>query len=408
MSFRRNEPHLVWRTSGGLFVSSRGRTGKLCALRYSPHGVGRFGPDLSAHYEVIRTRYGRRHRHIEPEEVRPGMTIYIDAFRGGWVQTSEIQNVFHGVRVDEVTPGAEYLIFGRGEAALVAGHDDVARVLPMYESGWNGQRTNLESLELPERDDFTILRIERSFHQEIEWISPDEMAPGWVSIIAERSEELETIDPQIEVDYVAPNPSDGFLVVLLSEVPGEAGQPMQEVRDIVLRAIEQAAVTCVVCGEPGEITRIHDEDGTRMARALCEAHVLEQFAAETVLLPEPVYPVPPELEQAALEVGPGWYQLLAEFCRNVNEVTTYRRVWCRQLGGNLLARVDLPDDADLDVWSRVRELENHAREQAAVTCEHCGDPGERIELPWRHVCCSECDDAELETARQTSEGDDDE
>ncbi len=406
MAFRRNDPHLVWRTNGGLYASSQGRTGKLCALRESPHGVDRFGPEPSVHSEMIGTRYGRRYRLIEPEEVWPGMTVAIDAFRGGRVQTSEITDVYQGVRVDAVAPGAEFLVFGRDEAALVTAHDEAARVVPLYESGWSGQRTSLQSLGLPERDDLTIIRIDRSFSRVSANDEPGEKLPGWEQIIVGLRQELDAIDPRIGIEHLDANPSDGYLTVVLSEVPGEAGRPIQRVRDAVLRAMEATAATCMECGAAGTITTIRNEDGARLARALCERHAVEQLTAEAALLGAAACPLPPNLEHARLEVGPGWYELLAGLCRRIDDLTPYTLVGCWQDRGDLLTRIELPESAGAEIRAAVRKLETQVREQAAGTCEHCGDPGERVEYPWRHPCCSECDDAELETMRLLQENDD--
>lgn len=81
----------VWRTNGGLYVNENGRTGKPCALRRSPYGINVSGPNLSAHYEVVYTRYGKRHRFIHPSEVRPGTSLRIETLRNGWVQTGLCQ-----------------------------------------------------------------------------------------------------------------------------------------------------------------------------------------------------------------------------------------------------------------------------------------------------------------------------
>ncbi|WP_449276641.1 hypothetical protein [Leucobacter sp. GX24907] len=409
MAFRRNDQYLVWRTNGGLYVSSQGRTGKLCVLRESPYGVEWLGPDLSAHYEVIRTRYGRRYRLIEPEEVWPGMTVYISPLLGGWwVQTSEIQEVYRGVRVDSVAPGAEFLVFGRNEAALFTDPDEGACVMPLYESGWFGQPANQQSFGRPDSEHRTILRVEPAYCLEPGGNESRETVPGWQHVVATLRRELSAIDPQIEIEHVDANPSDGLLRVELSEVPGEEGRPLQEVREAVLDAMVVSAVTCTECGNAGTITTIRNEDGASMKRALCEGHAVEQLAAEAVFLEEPVVALPPELEHVGLEVGPGWYRLLAKLCRQVGELTPYTLLGCRQDQGDLVTQIDLPADTATNVRIEVRRLEQQAREEAAVTCEHCGDPGERDEFPWLHPCCSECDDAEREMMQLETESDDDE
>lgn len=292
----------VWRTNGGLYVSFSGSTGKLCSFRESSHGVNADFAHVSVHSQVIYTRYGKRFRPVDPEEVRAGQVIRIETLDAGGLQTSMIHETYAGVRVEEITPDGLFLVFDEHRAALVAG-DELSTSIPLLAHGWNGAAQPLWELDL---DDCTILRVDKfdNLLNDSPRLNTD--IPGWDALIRELRDRLEALSSDVKVTGVWSG-GDGELVLRLEGLHPSDHIQWQIVLDTVRAAEQTARRTCIKCSAPGSIRRLAGTRGEPFGYALCDECALGKYMQDEVLFPPPTWTVLPE--STAMEdvmVEPAW------------------------------------------------------------------------------------------------------
>ena len=98
-------------------------------------------------------------------------------------------------------------------------------------------------------------------------------------------------------------------------------------------------------------------------------------------------------EEWLVNVGQGWYPLLAEAHRRVSEVWPgYGVFQVKKKFGGLRIYLEHPDNTELSdrglrrCWSITNELEK----RSLLTCEFCGQPGVRREGGWIKTLCDGC------------------
>lgn len=392
MADRITEPVYVWRTDGGFHVLLSGRTGKLCTLREGPYGVHVDSARLSAHSEVIYTRFGKRYRQIDPGDVRAGMVVHIETVRDGWVQTSLIQESYAGVRVKEITADDLFLVFDEHRASLVPGKDPSASI-PLLAEGWTGAAGPLWEPE--NGDQRIIIRVEKFDNHVGDSARLNDNCPGWEPLIRTLHTQLEAAGG-VKVTGVWSG-SDGELTVRLDRLHSRDHDHVQAVRDIVREAGLAARRTCLQCGEQGSIRKLAGRRGEPFGYALCDPCALGKYMRDEVSFPIPDWTTLPEgTDLDAIMVEPGWWALLSELRSLAGVLAPVERMYAQQRGGRLRARIDLPHALDDEIKAQVHALIVEYEERAAALCEHCGDPGRLSNAPWTHTCCGECDGFEIE------------
>ncbi len=379
-----DDQYVVWRTNGGLYVTSAGCTGKRCALRHSRYGVRVAGPEPSAHFEVIYTQYGKRHRQIDPEDVRPGMLVHIDSLRNGWVQTSMIHDTFAGDRVDDIIPGHDYLVYDRDRASIVPG-GDTAGSIPLFDQGWTGAFEPLwEPRPYRER---TVLRL-TSHENEFE---PDRLlavVPGWLPLIGQLTAQLREDGVSVTDTWCD---GRGSLVARLAGLRSDDRGQWDRVHEAVAEAECVAERTCTACGGEGALRKVAGLRGEPFGMVLCEPCLLGKQEYDLGRFPDLA---PGNLgswaEQSDLMVDPGWWPILTDLHEQVSSFVQLDRILAQQRGGRPILRVVLPDDADCETWARADVLAREAEQRASQTCEHCSAPGTLMLAPWLHICCGAC------------------
>ena len=375
---------VIWRTGGGLYVSSDGQVGKPCALRQNPYGAAVTVPRPGRQFELVFTEYGWRQRPLAPEDVRPGMSLFIE-MGAEWTQTSTIHDVFQGVRVDAIEPGSDYLVYSTDRAALVT-DGDTSQSRALLKCGWVGSPEPLG--DWAQHLGVVIVRIDRSYQLPATDCAEHHSAPGWAGIMQYLDGQLRDIDERITM-VSSGYASDGLLSLRLTGVPvTEHGRPIEPLRTAVEAAEQAACYVCTVCGAPGTVVLVQEGGSIGGRAALCEEHAAERAAeaasesSHDSLLAG--------VDRSRLRVEPGWYPIVAELHRGVSALSPYEFRTCRQHLGSLLVLIDLPEGTSTEVVEQVNERRSRAQTLAEQTCEHCGEPGARVTEPWVHVCCGDC------------------
>lgn len=376
----------VWRTNGGLYVNENGRTGKPCALRRSPYGSNVSGPNLSAHYEVVYTRYGKRHRFIHPSEVRPGTSLRIETLRNGWVQTSLIQEVMTGVHVAELTPGQDYLVFDRHRASVVP-DGDTRQSIPYLDQGWDGAPEPLwEPNDTDERVIVRLIRHDADLTRSERLLSD---VPGW-GFVVWPLEQLISQNPRLDIagTWCA---SDGGLLVRLSGLPAEPDR-LKALCRAVSEAETQSRVTCVRCASPGIVRGVAGPHGEPFGMPLCDqcAIARQQDDEERFPLPDWVS-LPQGTVREDIQVEPGWWTMLEHLRASASKTAPIARMQAQQRAGRLQVRLDPAEPVNADELTQIQLLAVTTEQLSEEICEHCGRQGKLTTAPWTHVCCGICE-----------------
>lgn len=110
--------------------------------------------------------------------------------------------------------------------------------------------------------------------EECPWLQPSLglwIRPGWRPIVASALREIATTANQSDVDVQVEQVKEKFGRLKIYVIPPSVRLLM---KDVLLRAEEQADATCDLCGAPG---RLH---GPGWLRVRCDAHV------DTWVMPE--------------------------------------------------------------------------------------------------------------------------
>lgn len=180
-------PAYVFRTAGGLYLTTQQEWGKVTAFR---RGFVSSKPFLMSHHEELSVEIGisadgtktRVRRPVSPDEVRPGMQslCFQAPHPRDWAYTSDIFATYAGVLVSSFRPGRAHLLFGLHGAWHVNATGTMGRPLVSY--GWDGamQRVTvaelLSSLRYPR-----ILRISEEANLE-GWAAFTAASPGWIPL----------------------------------------------------------------------------------------------------------------------------------------------------------------------------------------------------------------------------------
>lgn len=180
-------PAYVFRTAGGLYLTTQQEWGKVTAFR---HGFVPSKPFLMSHHEELSVEIGisadgtktRVRRPVRPDGVRPGMQslCFQAPHPRNWAHTSDIFATYAGVLVSSFRPGRTHLLFGLDGAWQVNPTGTEGRPLESY--GWDGamQRVTitelLSSLRYPR-----ILRISEEANLE-GWAAFTAASPGWIPL----------------------------------------------------------------------------------------------------------------------------------------------------------------------------------------------------------------------------------
>ncbi len=178
-------PAYVFRTAGGLYLTTQHEWGKVTALR-----SGRVpaivqlrdhGPELQVEIGITLTDPPFRVREpVALDEVRPGMQslTFQSPHPRDWVRTSDIITTYAGVLVSSFRPGKPHLVMSRGQAWHIDAAGTTGRRFD--EHGWDGtaQPVNAQQLlhSFPEP---RIFRIAETATLE-GWVAFAEHSPGWV------------------------------------------------------------------------------------------------------------------------------------------------------------------------------------------------------------------------------------
>lgn len=180
-------PAYVFRTAGGLYLSTQQEWGKVTAFR---RGFVSSKPFLMRHHEELSVEIGisadgtktRVRRPVSPDAVRPGMQslCFQAPHPRDWAHTSDVSATYAGVLVSSFRPGRAHLLFGLDGAWHVNAAGTMGRRLVSY--GWDGPMQRVAVAELLEDLRYPrILRISEEADLE-GWTAFAVASPGWIPL----------------------------------------------------------------------------------------------------------------------------------------------------------------------------------------------------------------------------------
>ena len=376
----------VFRTGGGLYVSSKGWAGKVCSLRVNPYMRVRHRLEPSELFEIVFTRYGTRNVAVQPDAVVPGTRLAIRAASGYNVVTSLIQEVYLGTSASQIEGDGDFLVFDDSRASLVLG-GDVEHSVPLLREGWRGVPEPLWDTD----EDFpaTIIQID-VVKTSLDRVSQAERdVPGWADMLAGFRDALERVSTAEVTDAWCA--VDGRLALRLEDVPDLDTDEGRAVLALVHRAEEASGLVCVQCGRAATITKVAGLRGQPLNVPLCQEHALERWADEAQRFPVPEsFHLPPTVDTDTIRVDPGWWGIVTDMIEQIEHYAPIYQIDVAQVDGEFIVQLRYGRVANRDVEAEIASIAKDAQAVAATTCEHCGKPGELTNTPWVHVCCGDC------------------